>query len=178
MNDSFPSRRRWLTFGIGTLAALGGAGVALWRMQPQAVADTATQAFWQASLSDPQGTPVSMASFQGKPLLLNFWATWCPPCVQELPLLNRFYVEHRARGWQVVGLAIDQPSNVRQFLQRLPLDFPTVLGGLAGTDLVRTLGNETGALPFSVLFAANGSILVRKMGQLAEHDLHTWAAML
>jgi len=178
MNPSLSSRRRWLFTGVGTLAALGGAGVALWRMQPQAVPDAATQTFWQASLNDPQGTPVSMLSFQGRPLLLNFWATWCAPCLQELPLLNRFYTEHRARGWQVVGLAIDQPSSVRQFLARQPLDFPTVLGGLTGTDMVRALGNDAGGLPFSVLFSANGNILVRKMGQLAEFDLHTWAKML
>jgi|GEM_PF-50225 len=177
--DAMPLlRRRWFLWSVGTVGALCGAGASLWHRLPRAVSDSAAQAFWQASLNDPQGTPVAMTSFQGKPLLLNFWATWCPPCVQELPLLNRFYAEHRAKGWQVLGLAIDQPSSVRQFLQRLPLDFPVVLGGIAGTDMVRALGNEKGSLPFTVLFAASGDILMRKMGQLTEQDLHTWAALL
>jgi len=173
-------RRRWLTWGVGIAGALGGASAALWHRLPRAVPDSAAQALWQASLNDPQGTPVAMASFQGKPLILNFWATWCPPCVEELPLLNRFYAEHRSKGWQVVGLAMDQPSNVRQFLQRQPLQFPIVLGGMTGTDLVQTLlGNEKkGALPFTLLFAANGDMLVRKIGKLSENDLHTWTTML
>lgn len=184
MNDSLSpassdtSRRRWLTVGIGALAALGGAGFALWRLQPQPVRDGAAEALWGASFDGPAGEAVRMASFQGNPLLLNFWATWCPPCVDELPLLNRFHAEHRAKGWQVVGLAIDQPSNVRQFLQRLPLDFPVALGGLAGSDIGRALGNEKGGLPFTVLFGADGNILKRKMGQLTAQDLQEWSKTL
>ncbi len=115
-----------------------------------------------------------MASMRGRPLLLNFWATWCPPCVQELPLLNAFYGEHRAKGWQVLGLAIDQPANVQKFLQRMPLDFPVVLGGLGGAELSRGLGNDKGGLPFTVMFAADGSISKRKIGQLTEKDLESW----
>ena len=119
-----------------------------------------------------------MEAFRGRPLLLNFWATWCPPCVEELPLLNRFYADHRAKGWQVVGLAIDQPSNVRQFLARLPLEFPVALGGLAGSDIGRALGNDKGGLPFSVLFGADGNILKRKIGQLTAQDLQEWSKTL
>ena len=130
----------------------------------------------QQFVAAPVQTP--MAALRGRPLLLNFWATWCPPCVEELPLLNAFYGEHRAKGWQVVGLAIDQPSNVRKFLERMPLDFPIALGGLGGTDLARGLGNEKGGLPFTVLFGANGSILKRKMGQLTAQDLQGWSTTL
>lgn len=172
------SRRRWITLGVGALAALGGAGVAAWRMQPRAVQEGASQALWDASLEGPAGEPVRMAAFRGHPLLLNFWATWCPPCVEELPLLNGFYGDNRAKGWQVLGLAIDQPSNVRKFLQRMPLDFPVALGGLSGTELARGLGNERGGLPFTVLFGADGNILKRKMGQLTAQDLQGWSKTL
>ncbi|UOB06360.1 TlpA family protein disulfide reductase [[Acidovorax] ebreus] len=171
-------RRRWLLVGAGALAALGGAGLAAWRLRPGPVQEGVSDAVWGAQFEGPAGEVLSMAAFRGRPLLLNFWATWCPPCVEELPLLNAFYGEHRAKGWQVVGLAIDQPSNVRKFLERMPLDFPIALGGLGGTDLARGLGNEKGGLPFTVLFGANGSILKRKMGQLTAQDLQGWSTTL
>ncbi len=171
------SRRRLLYAGVAGAAALGGAGVAWWRFKPHAVETGADQALWSLEFDRPEGGVVSMADMAGKPLLLNFWATWCPPCVQELPMLNAFYREHAAKGWQVLGLAIDQPSAVRQFLARLPLDFPVGLAGLGGTDLGRSLGNLTGGLPFSVVFGESGKVLHRKMGQVNEQDLQDWAQL-
>lgn len=172
-----PARRRWLTVGVGTLAALGGAGLAAWRLSPGPAQPDAADQLWGATFEGLQGEPLRMADLRGRPLLLNFWATWCPPCVQELPLLDRFHAEQRARGWQVLGLAIDQRANVQQFLQRVPLQFPLALGGLAGSDLGRALGNERGGLPFTVLFAADGSILKRKIGELTPQDLALWATL-
>jgi len=163
--------------GVGGVAALAGAGLAWQRLKPHAMADGAQQAWWDASLTGLSGEPVAMRRFQGKPLLVNFWATWCPPCVEELPLLNGFYREKAAKGWQVVGLALDQPSAVRKFLERMSLDFPVVLGGLTGADLGRSLGNLTGGLPFTVLFGADGRILHRKMGQVTSQDLQQWVQL-
>ena len=117
-----------------------------------------------------------LAGFRGKPLLVNFWATWCPPCVEELPLINAFYEAQLSRGWQVLGIAIDQPSAVRQWLQRSPLSFPVVLAGLQGTEMSKNLGNQAGGLPFSVLFSPKGEVLERKLGQLHADDLKAWAA--
>jgi thiol-disulfide isomerase/thioredoxin len=115
-----------------------------------------------------------MASFKGKPLLLNFWATWCPPCVEEMPLLDRFFTENSANGWQVLGLAVDQAAPVKRFLEARPVGFAIALAGLAGTDLSRTLGNSAGGLPFSVAFDRSGRIVQRKMGQLGAQDLQQW----
>ena len=108
---------------------------------------------------------------------MNFWATWCPPCVEELPLINQFYRQQAAAGWQVLGLAVDQAGPVARFLERLPLDFPVALAGFAGTDLSRSLGNASGALPFSVVLGRDGAVLHRKLGKVSADELKLWAQL-
>ena len=117
-----------------------------------------------------------MDIFRGKPLLVNFWATWCPPCVEELPMIDAFYRQHVGKSWQVLGLAIDQPSAVRTFLARTPVSFPIGLAGLEGTELGKSLGNASGGLPFSVVVSAAGQLLHRKIGRLSATDLSGWAS--
>ncbi len=169
------NKRQLLMGGVAAAAGAAGAGLAWWRFEPQAVADGALDAVWTQTWDAPDGRPVALADFRGRPLLLNFWATWCPPCVEELPLLNAFYRERQAQGWQVLGLAVDQPSAVRQFLQRLPLDFPVAMAGLGGTELSRALGNANGGLPYTVVFDARGQVAHRKIGQVRPQDLADWA---
>jgi len=112
---------------------------------------------------------------RGRPLLINFWATWCPPCVDELPLIDGFYRENARKSWQVVGLAIDQPSAVRTFLQRTPVTFPVGMAGLEGTELARSLGNTSGGLPFTVVLGADGHVRQRRIGRVAPSDLAQWS---
>lgn len=169
-----PNRRRWLTASVSGAAVLAGAGYAWWKFQPHAVQTDAVSNFWKSSFDTPTGQSVVMAGFKGKPLLVNFWATWCPPCVEELPLLDGFYKQNVANGWQVLGLAIDQPTAVRNFLVKKPLSFAIGLAGLEGTDLVKSLGNLSGALPFTVVFGQSGLPLHRKMGQVSAADLNQW----
>lgn len=170
------TRRAWMV-GAGVAAAVAGAGVAWWRLGLTTPLSDAEAAFWGAAFQDTQGQPVRMDGFQGRPLLVNFWATWCPPCVEELPLIDAFHREQSDRGWQVLGLAVDQAAPVVRFLARLPLGFPVALAGLAGADLSRSLGNPSGALPFSVAFGADGRIMHRKLGKLSVDELAQWARL-
>lgn len=171
------SNRRYVFRGIAVAAVLAGVGAGVWRQRGQSALTDQEAALWALQLDKPDGSPLNMASFKGKPLVVNFWATWCPPCVEELPLLDRFYRENTAKGWQVVGLAIDQPSAVRNFLQKTPVSYSLGMAGLGGTDLVKSLGNLTGGLPFTVVLGSGGGVLHRKMGQLSNTDLQMWTSL-
>lgn len=171
-------RRRQLLFAaVAAGAALAGAGAAWRKWRPQPVADDAAGAIWPLRFATPAGGTLDMASLRGRPLLLNFWATWCPPCVEEMPLLDQFYRENSANGWQVVGLAIDQAQPVRQFLTRLPVSFPIGLAAQGGQELSRALGNLAGGLPFTVVVGADGTLRQRRIGRVTAAELAQWRTL-
>lgn len=170
-------RRRTLLAAAGVLAALGGA---LWyrqRASQPSGSDGQPLDLWALRFARPEGGELVMAEFRGKPLLINFWATWCPPCVKELPEIDRFARAHR-RQLQVVGLAIDALEPVQAFLKKLPLGFAVGLAASTGTDLARALGNRAGALPFTVLLDASGGVAQRKLGETTHDELLAWARSL
>jgi thiol-disulfide isomerase/thioredoxin len=171
---SAPNRRAWMVGGLSVAAGIAGALVAWQKFEPHAVMDEAVLNFWMQSFERPEGGTLLMQEFQGKPLLINFWATWCPPCIEELPLIDAFYNRNKSKSLQVIGLAVDQPSMVRRYLTQKPLSFPVGLAGFNGTELGRTLGNAQSVLPFSVIFDAKGRLLAQKAGKLEQSDLDAW----
>ena len=178
--DAPRSRRRWLLGGVAALAAVGGTTVA-WRRQtpatPAASEGGPAGGLWSLQLSTPEGSPLALAALRGRPLLLNFWATWCPPCVEELPLLSSFFQQHGAKGWQVLGIAVDQPDAVKRFLARSPVSFAVAMAGMAGLELSKSLGNLSRGLPFTVVLTADGEVAHRKMGQVTKADLSAWSRL-
>ena len=178
-----PPSRRGLLLGAGVLACCAGVGLAWWKSQsgPGVGADAATlvDGFWEQQWPTPQDGVLRLQDFRGKPLLINFWATWCPPCIAELPLLNDFFhrQKEKAQGWQVLGLAVDSGPAVTRFLKKMPLDFPIGLAGASGSGLAKNLGNPSGSLPFSVAVTAQGQIAERKLGRLYPQDLDSWAGL-
>ena len=167
-------RRSLVLAATAVSAAAAGVGGALWRQRSQARAELQTL-LWSRTFAKPGGGELRLATFFGKPVLLNFWATWCGPCITELPLLDRFHKDQRARGWQVIGLAVDNDAPVQAFLAQRPVSFPVGLAGFEGVSLSRALGNSGGGLPFSVVFDAAGTAQHRKVGAIAPEDLSRWA---
>jgi thiol-disulfide isomerase/thioredoxin len=166
-------RRTLLGAGVALTAAAAGGGLWWWRSsQPSPVGDE----LWGLRLERPSGGWLELASLRGRPLLVNFWATWCPPCVREMPVLDRFARDHAARGWQVLGIAADNAAPVREFLARTPVAYPTVLAGFGAVDLSRRLGNSSGGLPFSVAFDRAGRLAQRHLGELRFEQLAAWAS--
>ncbi len=171
-----PITRRLILAGAGVGAAALGAAYA-WRKLNPPVASEAAQTFWRSRFKSVDGAELSPEPWRGRPLLVNFWATWCPPCVKELPEINQFYGQARSRGWQVLGLAVDQAEPVREFLRKTRLDFPVALAGPEGLSLGRSLGNEAGGLPFSLVFDETGEISWRRLGVTRLEDLRALAGL-
>ena len=169
------NRRSAMYAGVAALAAVAGGGVAWWRQSSGAIAPEVLNAFWGAEFDTPSGASLAMKTFQGRPLVINFWATWCTPCVEEMPLIDNFFRQNESKGWQVLGLAIDQPSRVRQFITQFPVTYAIGLAGLTGTDLAKQLGNEVGGLPFTVVLDGQGQLIQRKLGKLTADEIKNWA---
>ena len=164
--------RVWVIGGLIGLAALA---TGLYLAQRSLVPSGAdAEAFFTQSFDDLDGRAEAMSRWRGQVVLVNFWATWCAPCVEEMPLLQSIQDDYRARGVSVVGLGIDAPSALRQFRDQHHLSLPLYAAGAAGSDLGRALGNPAGALPYTVLVDRNGRIVASRLGQLKAADLRRW----
>ncbi|MBT0569367.1 redoxin family protein [Curvibacter sp. CHRR-16] len=181
-------RRRWLAWMGAGLGVAATAGVAWWSWRRQSAAhgadtmadttvDAALAALWQQQWPTPSGGVLAMQSLRGKPIVLNFWASWCAPCVQEMPMLDDFFAQTQGAGWQVLGLAADKMESVQRFLSQHPVTYPVAVVDTAGIALSRTLGNLVGGLPFTIVLDSQGRVLQRKMGRLQEGDLAAWKAL-
>ncbi|MFA7443103.1 MAG: TlpA disulfide reductase family protein [Lysobacteraceae bacterium] len=130
------------------------------------------------ALADLDGTMRPLAEHDGAPVILNFWATWCPPCVRELPLLADWHDRRDADGLAVLAIALETEAEpVADFMTAHGLDLPVRLAAPGRIDLSTTFGNTRGVLPYSVLLGADGRVLAQKLGELKDSDLQAWAEL-
>lgn len=127
-------------------------------------------------LADLQGQMQSLpGAYAGRPLLINVWASWCGPCIEEMPELDRYARSQDKQGVQVLGLALDTPENIHEFLGRVPVAYPILVDTPGPADASVWLGNRKGVLPYSVLVGADGKILKQKIGPFAAGEINGWA---
>jgi thiol-disulfide isomerase/thioredoxin len=120
-------------------------------------------------LADVQGKPTKLASFGGRPLMVNFWATWCGPCRREIPLLNKIRTERKAQNAEIVGIAVDFRDDVLKYVQKVPLSYPLLIGEEDGLAAAEAFGMGM-AFPFSVFVDSQNRILTVKVGELHEDE--------
>jgi len=166
------NRRQLLTLcGISLLALLGGVLTSQWISKTGLASEPSVKAFFANPWQTPDGKSVNSAQWQGKVLVVNFWASWCPPCIEEMPTLDLLSQEYLQQNTLFVGIGIDSPSNIREFLKSTPVSYPIVIGGLEGSNLSKQMGNTQGALPYTVIINAKGKATYTKLGKISEEEL-------
>ena len=158
----------------GVLLGMLGANLWKWQQQRHPVAADTTGPNSQLpdfTLPSLDGSQWRAEEWRNKILVINFWATWCPPCVREMPLLNQLQKAFAGRDVVFVGIAVDDADEARKFVQEKNIDFPILLGETRAMDLMVRLGNRFNALPYTVVADHGGTIIMRKFDEVREEDL-------
>ena len=122
-------------------------------------------------LENIEGETISISEFRGEKTLINFWATWCRPCRKEMPMLNGVFLSQDPSDFSVVGIAIDKPEKVTQFVAELGIDFPIMVGQSEAYDVMKDLGNEALTLPYTILIDEEGEVVWSKNTELKHSDM-------
>jgi thiol-disulfide isomerase/thioredoxin len=162
--------RVFLFAAVALIALAGGYFARLWLATDIPARDPG-EVLLATRLNDPTGAPQPMAQWQGKVLVVNFWATWCPPCLKEIPEFVRLQNRYGAKGVQFVGIAIDATAPVLGFMAQHRMNYPVLMAEREGLDLARAAGNRLGGLPFTVVIDRQGQAAHVELGVLDEARL-------
>jgi thiol-disulfide isomerase/thioredoxin len=155
----------------GVLALLGGFKAHNLINEPMAQDQPQNPPLPAFSLSDLTGKTRSINEWQGKFRIINFWATWCPPCLKEMPEFNQINKEYADKGVQFLGIALDEADLVKEFIAKKSIDYPILLGGDSGIQLAHSMGNLVDTVPFTVFVDKKGQIVKTHMGELDKAEL-------
>ncbi len=183
------SKKVWIYVVIALMFGAAGAYVGVSKKAP-AGPETTTYAptagapqgpvatLFSQSMNDASGGNQSLARWKGKALVVNFWAPWCAPCVEEMPELDALSKESAAKGINIIGIGIDSPANIAQFASKFKISYPLYVAGMSGSELGREFGNKAGGLPYTVLIGADGQVKKTYLGRLKFEELKADLAAL
>jgi thiol-disulfide isomerase/thioredoxin len=170
-----PDRREILALaGVGLAAAVAGAVLGPVVLQ----SGSGASSLLSTVFPDLAGRPRRLREWSGKVAACNFWGTWCPPCREEIPLLIALYEKYRHQGVDIVGIGVDKLPNIVEFAAKLNITYPLLVGDARALDLMRSLGNDAGALPYTVVLDRQGTVAYRKLGAFQQGELDTILAPL
>ena len=164
-------RSYWPLLAVALVFGVAGAWFGARQFQSGPAAPSAVEQFYQLSMPDAAGKPAEMKQWKGQLLVLNFWATWCAPCVEEMPELTALQKKLAPGKGQILGIGIDNPANIGTFAAKYKIAYPLYVAGMEGSELSRQLGNKAGGLPFTVLIDASGKVRKTYMGRLKMDEL-------
>ncbi len=160
---------------VAGLSAAGGASYHMWLRGsgagPAMDQGAVVERVLSARVTDVKGGTQSLEQWRGQVLVVNFWATWCAPCREEIPGFVRLQERYGSQGLQFVGIAIDQPDKVAEFASEFRINYPLLLGGLETIELLRQAGNRAGVLPYTLVIDRKGNLVSREPGGLKEARL-------
>lgn len=172
MDGQFWRKFRWPALVLIGLAAMA-AGLWLYQsvLAPARASAAALATLQSRSFSDLAGSDRTLLDWQGKVRVVNFWATWCEPCREEIPALQRVQARFAGNGLETIGISIDHADKVRQFAKNMAITYPLLLGDASVIDVARALGNRAGGLPYTLVLDAQGKLLASKLGGITEAQL-------
>jgi thiol-disulfide isomerase/thioredoxin len=163
-----PSRREALILAAAGVAAAGAGLVAgAFLLQSRSGAS----ALLSAVYPDLSGRPRRVRDWKGRVVLCNFWATWCAPCREEMPMLSELRNKYEPKGAEFVGIGIDSAAKIQEFSKSYPVSYPLLVADGGAIELMRGLGNSGGALPFTVVLDRSGTVAYRRLGALTQQEV-------
>lgn len=176
-----PGRRRALAYGAAAVAAAGAGiwtGVRLLSGGGAVSEPSVASPLDATAYPDLAGKPRRIAEWRGKVVAVNFWATWCAPCREEIPLFMEVRRERASQGFEVVGIAIDNADKVSEYARNAAISYPVLIADGSGLDLIRKLGNASGGLPYTAFLDRGGRPVRTKLGALKRPELDALLAEL
>ena len=169
------NKRQWgLVVMAGLIAAALGMSLSSFKYRTTSATDQAVELFFKQELKSPEGVIYDTNQWRNKLLVLNYWASWCPPCVEEMPVLEKSHHAYKDKNVVFVGIGVDSPSNIREFLLKTKISYPITVSPLDGVNWAKSMGNPSGGLPFTVLIDEKGVIKKTKLGKITEDELKSW----
>lgn len=165
-------KKNLILFGsVAILFVAAGAFISDKQTESKPAVSSAVNNLLSQSMADAQGRQQNLGQWKNKTLLVNFWATWCTPCVEEMPELSALQAELGPQKVQIIGIGIDSPSNITEFASKYQIQYPLYVAGMSGSELSRQLGNQAGGLPFTVLIGSDGQVRRTYLGRLKMDQL-------